>query len=256
MSPEPTVSRVTRSGCASRCRTPFARRPAGGVQQGVGARGIQYGKPRLGDRNAGVPVAEPRLPVLDTARADSLLDAAGWTRRANGVRQRDAQPLRVTLLTVGSGDMASEQLIQADLRARGIAVDIRTRELATFLATMRAPQKDFDLAYTGIPGDLALGHLMAMFLSAQRGGALDYTGFHLPDLDAALIAARAADAGQPSREAWQRVDALLQRDMPAAFVYHARGVQGRSRRLQHVVMDLRGELTSIARWSRIDERRP
>ena len=109
----------------------------------------------------------------DRRRADSLLDAAGYARSTiTGERVRNGTPLRLTLLSVGSGDQAVEQLVQADLAARGIAVEIRVLELATFLATVRNPDKSFDFAYTGIPGDIALGHLSALFASAQPGGAL------------------------------------------------------------------------------------
>ncbi|MEO7359645.1 MAG: hypothetical protein ABI120_04905, partial [Gemmatimonadaceae bacterium] len=57
----------------------------------------------------------------------------------------------------------------------------------------------------------------------------------------------------PATRAWQSVDSILRVESPAAWIYHARGVQGRSRKLHNVVMDLRGELTSIARWTRDDD---
>ena len=53
--------------------------------------------------------------------------------------------------------------------------------------------------------------------------------------------------------AWAAVDALLQEAMPVAWLYNARGVQGRSRRLQGVTMDLRGELATVTRWHREGE---
>jgi peptide/nickel transport system substrate-binding protein len=90
-----------------------------------------------------------------------------------------------------------------------------------------------------------------MFASAQRGGALDYASFHSPALDVALVRARDADRPDAAR-AWANVESLLADSMPAAWLYHARGVQGKSRKLQHVIMDLRGELTSIAKWTRRD----
>jgi peptide/nickel transport system substrate-binding protein len=46
------------------------------------------------------------------------------------------------------------------------------------------------------------------------------------------------------------VDSLLMAASPVAWLYHARGVQGLSRRLEHVTMDLRGELVTIASWTR------
>jgi peptide/nickel transport system substrate-binding protein len=147
--------------------------------------------------------------------------------------------------------MAVEQLVQADLAARGVALTLRVMELSSFLATVRAPRKQFDVVLTGIPGDIALGHLSALFASAQRGGALDYTGLHTPVLDATLAAARAA-APEFAAAAWSAVAAELDATMPVAWLFHARGVQGRSRKLDGVQMDLRGELVSIARWTRRD----
>ncbi len=212
-----------------------------------------YATPAGGAVPPGLPIPSVVALTADSLRADSLLDAAGWRRNSTGVRARAGQTLTITLLTVGSGDQAVEQLVQADLQARGIRVNIRVVELATFLVTLRATNKDFDVALTGIPGDIALGQLMALFATAQRGGALDYTGFHRAALDDALNRARNAAATDVGR-AWHDVDALLADSMPVAWLYHARGVQGKSRRLEHVVMDLRGELTSVAKWTRRDSR--
>ncbi|MBY0492025.1 MAG: peptide ABC transporter substrate-binding protein [Gemmatimonadaceae bacterium] len=214
-----------------------------------------FGTPAISSLPPGLPVSPS--PATETAadraaanrRADSLLDAAGWLRGPDGVRVRDGRRLSLELLTVGSGEMAIEQLVQADLAARGIGLTLRVLELATFLSTVRAPQKTFDLAITGIPGDIALGHLSAMFSTEQRGGALDYTGFHAASLDTALATARGA-APTEAAAAWARVDQRLQADAPVVWIYHARGVQGRSRALQGVRMDLRGELTTVARWTR------
>lgn len=200
----------------------------------------------------GLPFSTTDAAALDTRLADSLLDAAGWRRiGAAGRRIRRDTPLEITLLTVGGGEMAVEQLVQADLAARGVAVKLRVMELSTFLATVRAPVKQFDFVLTGIPGDIALGHLSAMFASAQRGGALDYTGFHIASLDARLAAARSA-APESASIAWRAVAAALDSSMPVAWLFHARGVQGRSRKLDGVQMDLRGELVSVARWTRKD----
>lgn len=221
-------------------------------QRVVDAAVAGFGTPASGAIPPGVPVYEKHDATRNTNLADSLLDAAGYKRAADGTRALNGSPLHIDLLTVGSGDMAAEQLIQADLRERGIVLDIRVRELATFLTQLRASKKEFDAAYVGVPGDLALGHIVAMFHSSQKGGALDYTGFHTPTLDASISAARVAPAGEFATKAWASVDSILQAEAPAAWVYHSRGVQGLSRKLQNVVMDLRGELTSIATWRRDD----
>jgi hypothetical protein len=132
------------------------------------------------------------------------------------------------------------------LGARGIRVNIRQVEMGTFLTQARAPKKSFDMLVAGVPGDVGLAFVGAMFESRQAGGALDYTGFHTTRLDSAFAAARAARTDADRVVAWQTVQRMLAEDMPVAWIYHSRGLQGISARLKNVVMDLRGEMPTLA----------
>lgn len=196
------------------------------------------------------PLAWREAPLQsDTVRADSLLDAAGWKRGADGARVRNGQRLQVELLTVGTGDNVIEQLVQADLSARGIGLRIRQTEMGAFLTTARAPDKRFDMLLAGIPGDISLSYIDALFATRQRGGALDYTGYHTAALDALLDAARNAAPGEAEHIAWRDVQAALDTLAPSTWIYHARGVQGISRRVRGATMDLRGELVTVHDWT-------
>jgi ABC-type transport system substrate-binding protein len=155
----------------------------------------------------------------------------------------------VELLTVGTGDNVVEQLVQADLAARGIAVRIRQTEMGSFLTSARAADKRFDMLLAGIPGDLSLSYVGALFATAQRGGSLDYTGYHTPALDSLLSVAYRAAPGDQERRAWADVQAALDTLAPATWLYHSRGVQGMTRRLHGVQMDLRGELATLHDWT-------
>ncbi len=219
-------------------------------QRIVNAAVAGYAVPAASAVPPGVIGEVPVAAGPDSARAAAALDSVGWRLAPDGIRARDGVRLAVSVITVGSGDLAVEQLLQSDLKRVGIDLSIRTVELAAFLSELRAERKEFDLAYTGVPGDLGLGHLSALLHSRQAGGALDYTGYHNAALDALLDTARTADGLVKRQAAWRRVSAALDTSMPVAFVYHARGVQGRARSLEGVVMDLRGELASIAHWSR------
>lgn len=188
-------------------------------------------------------------PQRDTALADALLDSAGWRRGPDGVRVRGGRRLSIDLLTVGTGDNVAEQLVQADLAARGIELRIRQTEMGTFLTTARAAHKNFDLLLAGVTGDLSLSYLSALYASRQRGGALDYTGYHTPQLDALLDSAQDAAPGEPEHRAWTAVQAALDTLAPATWLYHARGLQGISRRVGGVKMDLRGELVTVHDWT-------
>jgi peptide/nickel transport system substrate-binding protein len=188
-------------------------------------------------------------PQRDTLRADSLLDSAGWRRAADGWRVRAGQRLQAELLTVGTGDNVVEQLIQADLAARGIQLRIRQTEMGAFLTTARAADKRFDLLLAGITGDLSLSYIDALFAGRQRGGALDYTGYHTAALDALLDAARNTPPGEAEHRAWRDVQAALDTLAPATWIYHARGLQGVSGRVRGARMDLRGELVTVHDWT-------
>jgi peptide/nickel transport system substrate-binding protein len=210
-----------------------------------------YATPAYGPGPPDTPLALATTPTTRSS-ADSLLDAAGWTRASDGRRVRGGKQLGFTLLTVGSGDNAVEQLLQADMRTHGITLEIRQLEFGAFLAEARANPKRFDALFTGIPGDLSLSYLAAMFDSRLSGGALDYAGFHTPALDSAFRRVPAARSHDELVEAWRVVQRLLDEATPVAWVYHSRGVQGITARLRGVRMDLRGEMPTIARWRLAD----
>jgi peptide/nickel transport system substrate-binding protein len=129
-------------------------------------------------------------------------------------------PPQFELLTVGSGEAALEQMLQARLNAVGFQVTIRQLELSAFLDRVNGPRHDFSAAVMGIPGDPGLGFLQTLG---------DLTGVAMP---ADPIAAQ---------------QVLAQR-LPVVWLYHARGVQGMNQRLQGVQMDARGELPTITAW--------
>ncbi len=183
----------------------------------------------------------------DTATAARLLDDAGWRRGPDGIRHQRGRHLAFELLTVGSGDYALEQMIQAQLRQVGVEVVIRPLELTTFLAIAQGRERDFDALVTGIVGDLSLGHVAAMFDGSQPG-PLAYPGYQSRAFDAAVARTRNATTERELEDAWRAAQDILAGDHPTTWLYHARGLQGGSRRVQGARPDLRGELANIAAW--------
>jgi len=203
----------------------------------------------------GVPSTAPSADLArdttaaDTAGADALLDAAGWRRSPGDWRQRSGQRLVIEMLTVGTGDNPVEQLLQADLRARGIDLRIATRDMGALLASARSRGPGHCAVYTGVAGDPSRSQLAALFDPAAAGGALDLGAIRPPNLAPIFAHLRATTDTAARTLAWREVVRLLADSMPATPIFHSRGVQGLSRRLQHVTIDLRGELFSAARWT-------
>jgi peptide/nickel transport system substrate-binding protein len=162
----------------------------------------------------GTPAAGPVPP---TAPGYIPVANAAHTSRAP---VEAAAPVRFELLTVGSGEAALEQMIQARLRGAGFDVTIRQLELSAFLGRVRGSVPEFDAAVLGIQGDPGLGYLGP--LAALAG------------LDAP------ADPAAAQR--------MFADSTPVAFLYHSRGLQGINRRVRGVTMDLRGELPTVHDW--------
>jgi peptide/nickel transport system substrate-binding protein len=188
----------------------------------------------------------PTVPY-DPEAARELLSSIGWQVGSDGVRVRNGVPLSFELMTVGTGDAALEQMIQAQLAEIGVEVRIRQLELNTFLATAQGESRDFDALVTGLPGDLALGYVAALF-AGRDAGPLAYAGYTSEAFDQALERAARAASDNELRAAWAEAQRVLARDQPVTWLYHARGVLGMSRRIENVAPDLRGELADISRW--------
>jgi len=141
--------------------------------------------------------------------------AADSARRLLGGRR-----VAFELLTVGSGEAALEQMIQARLAAVGFDVAIRQLELTAFLDRVSARRRDFQAAVAGTSGDPGLGYLTSL---------ADQAGLRVP----------------PDPDLAQR---MFRDSLPVAFLYHGRGLQGMNRRVRGVRMDLRGELPTVAAW--------
>jgi peptide/nickel transport system substrate-binding protein len=161
-----------------------------------------FGTPASGP----VPPAAPQyVPVMNVAERAPV--------------RRAGRPLRFELLTVGSGEGALEQMLQAMLKPAGFDVSIRQLELSAFLARVYGAH-DFQAAEMGIPGDPGLGYLQPL---------AELAGIRVP---ADPVAAQHIFADS----------------VPVAFLYHPRGLQGINRRLHGVTMDLRGELPTVHDW--------
>jgi len=188
----------------------------------------------------------PAVPY-DPIAAAALLDDAGWVVGEDGVRHTGSRSLTIDLLTVGSGDVPLEQMIQAQLSEVGVVVRIHQLEMTSFLATAQASDRDFDALVTGIPGDYSLGYVAAMF-GGRDPGPLAYPGYRSARFDDMVEDAERAETEEDLIRAWQAALYVLDEDLPTTWLYHARGLQGANIRIMNTTIDFRGELAGICQW--------
>ncbi len=196
-------------------RPPFAdltarRRVAGALDRAALVQGVVYG--------FGTPATGPVPPgVAGAGEGRAPLGSAAT---------QDESPFGFELLTVGSGEAALEQMLQAELARRGITVTIRQLELSAYLDRVYGPAHDFDAAVLGVPGDLELGHLSPL----------------------ATLAGLPAPAPRSARTRVAELLGWFEDRIPMTFIYHARGLQGINRRVLGVELGLRGELATVSQW--------
>lgn len=106
---------------------------------------------------AEAPVACPgdettgSLPSFDLAKSQAALDAAGWTKGADGTRQKAGKPLTLKVIyQTGAPQVASAvELLGQQLKAAGIGTSLVGLTNAAFLETLYTTA-DFDIYYSAI----------------------------------------------------------------------------------------------------------
>jgi len=206
-----------------------------------------------------IPPLSPYNPTevaplaYDTARANALLDQAGWSRRnTEGIRTNAAgQPLTFQLLV--SDDPLNRSIveaIQAQLRRVGVDARIQVLEFQTLLAQHRG--RNFDAVFHNwvLDNFQVASAPSALFHSrwAATPGSANRSSYANPRADTLLERGAAATDPETARRIWAEFVELIQEDQPLTFLFWKDELAAAQTRVQGIVMDPRGKLVSIASW--------
>ena len=164
--------------------------------------------------------------AYDPAASRALLDAAGWKPGADGVRVRDGK--RLELLLAGAAGSVSAQSfdvqVQSELRAVGIDVQIKDYAAATFFvpAATGGPLSsgNFDLAPINWLSGTDLDNSVLFTCGARPPNGRNYENYCSPEMEALQREARGTYDDARRRAAYTKIEALLVRDVPMAFISH------------------------------------
>ncbi|MGH2625138.1 MAG: ABC transporter substrate-binding protein [Anaerolineales bacterium] len=92
----------------------------------------------LGFYPAFVPYAL-KNQTTDVARANQILDAAGWTRGAGGIRTKGAKPLAFTLLTYPQQPDSQVVAVALQAQLKEVGFDVKVRQVDDVTSTVEAP---------------------------------------------------------------------------------------------------------------------
>lgn len=188
------------------------------------------------------------------AEAARLLDEAGWTRAGGGGFRHNAegQPLRFTLLT--SDDplrRAVVEVLQNQLRQVGADVEVRVMEFQTMLAQHRG--RDFDAVFTNwvLDNFQVASSPFALFHSSRADvpRSANRSSVRIPALDQAIERGAVSVDPEAQRQAWLAFTMELREHQPVTFMFWLNELAASSDEVQGIVMDPRGELLTLPRWT-------
>jgi len=202
-----------------------------------------------------IPNWSPMNPGLDPLPHDpnaarQLLAQAGWQAGADGILQRQGQPLRFTLLVNAANrthqDIAT--VIQQQLRQIGANIEIRTVEFQTMLRQHRA--RDYEAVISNWTLDTFKVDPTPLFSceQARTPESPNRAGYCNPQADQLMQQGlRTTDQGQ-AQQVWQDFSRILQNDQPIIFMHWSDDLGAIGPRLQNVETDIRSKLVNARDW--------
>jgi peptide/nickel transport system substrate-binding protein len=151
--------------------------------------------------------------AFDPAKAEALLDAAGFPRKENGIRfsmTHDPLPF-------GPNFVRTAEVVKQNLAEVGIDVEIRTQDTPTYLRRIYTDY-DFDLSSTTLSAlpDPTLG-VQRLYWSKNIVKGVPFSnssGYSNPEMDAILEATQIENDKAKRAELFRQMQRIAQEDLP------------------------------------------
>ncbi len=188
------------------------------------------------------------LPFAPDSAA-ALLAAAGWSDGdGDGVRERNGVAFRFEILTNERDtyrDIA--EIVQSRLRAVGVAATPRTVETSSLIDAITTPERRFDAFVLEWEPDFEIDDRQ-LFSCEAIGEAFQFSSYCDPALEPVLDSIPRARSPEDAVRLLRAYARAIYRAQPFGFLYFARDAAVYRRELRGVTLDIRGDLTSVARW--------
>jgi peptide/nickel transport system substrate-binding protein len=182
----------------------------------------------------------------DTARANALLDEAGWRRGSDGVRAKDGKRMKVLFQTsVVKVRQDTQAIIKRDLEAIGVEVELKAVPADVFFAADPANPDNFPKFYADMqmytatrsgPDDLLVS--FNTFVSTQvrqrenNWGLLNTTRYRSPEFDALYNQYRTELDPMRAADIAKRMNQRLLDDVAVVPIVARGGVSAQKRNLK------------------------
>lgn len=180
-------------------------------------------------------LADPSVtpPPFDRARAESLLDSAGWRRGPDGVRARNGRPLAfsITVPTTSAPRMRYAVLLQEQFRNVGARVELQSLEFNAVQERLESGR--FDATLLAVGQDPPRTGLKQFWTRAGfPPGGSNYGRYSNPAVDALVDSLPFTSDPARADDQWRRLSSMIIDDAPAIWLYEYQQTAGVHKRIR------------------------
>ena len=182
--------------------------------------------------------ADTSLPMIafDSTGADQLLDSSGWKdSNGDGVRDKAGRALRFTIHVPTSSPPRRRyaELIQAQLRAHGVRVDVEAEDVTVLGPRLFAGQFDAVVnSWLSDPSPITVRDSWHTPTSSKRGN--NFQSYSNPAVDASIDSAIAEPDPAKARAHYRSAYRGIIDDVPSVWLYENRMFMALHNRVQPV----------------------
>jgi peptide/nickel transport system substrate-binding protein len=226
-----------------------------GVNRAQILEGIRFGRGTVA--NSGVPrthwAYDPALAdslPFDPHQARQLLAQAGWEDRdGDGIRENEAgEPLTLEVIVNPNQERQEvSEIMQAQLREVGVDLQPRVVEMGVLVDRITSPAREFEGFLLSWEAEFRLDE-RDLFHSEAVDGDYAFSGIQDLEMDRYLDTLQLIPTRAEAKPIWQAYQNRLVHLQPYTFLYYSDRQNGINRRLQGVVMDVRGDWQNVREW--------
>lgn len=168
----------------------------------------------------------------DLARANQLLDDAGWKKNAGGIREKDGKVLEFAVSTTTGNAVReqTQQLIQQDWKKIGVNLKINNMPAAVMWGEFWGKSKFESVLVgstfmTGNDPDCAYRFSSKATVATGGSGSNVYQ-FNNPEVDRLLTAGRSTLDRTKRAEIYRQIQAIVREELPILPIYQYAPLQG------------------------------
>jgi peptide/nickel transport system substrate-binding protein len=173
--------------------------------------------------------------VQDKAKAQSMLDAAGWTAAGGGTRQKNGVPFKFEMITNAGNKVRENLLVVLQQQWKDVGIDATPKyvDFNKVLVPALTNTRNFDVLMVGFSWSVDPDQSQVWHSRNTIPGGFNGMGYKNPDLDKVMDDAVATLDQAQRKQLYIKMQQILAEDQPAPVLVFPNGILGLNKRIQN-----------------------